>query len=168
MPATKKKSVKKKTTAKSTARKKAPGTKGKSAAGAKAAGKKTAAKNSISKKASANAKVRPGKGVSAKGSRTSNGKTKDLVALGKAKAVLLAKEKKGVLTFDDLGEILPATANAEQIDEVMITLNNMDVKIVDELRQRSEERRVGKECRARWSPDHEKKKKKEKKRKKKG
>src|SRR5438034_6876630 len=27
-------------------------------------------------------------------------------------------------------------------------------------RSRSEERRVGKECRARWSPDHEKKKKK--------
>ena len=25
---------------------------------------------------------------------------------------------------------------------------------------RSEERRVGKECRSRWSPDHEKKKKK--------
>jgi len=145
MPATKKKSVKKKTTAKSTARKKAPGTKGKSAAGAKAAGKKTAAKNSISKKASANAKARPGKGVSAKGSRTSNGKTKDLVALGKAKAVLLAKEKKGVLTFDDLGEILPATANAEQIDEVMITLNNMDVKIVDELRQDTETQKVKKQ-----------------------
>src|SRR5690349_23909495 len=27
--------------------------------------------------------------------------------------------------------------------------------------ERSEERRVGKECRSRWSPDHEKKKKKE-------
>src|SRR6267142_4484474 len=29
-------------------------------------------------------------------------------------------------------------------------------------RPRSEERRVGKECRSRWSPDHEKKKKKKK------
>src|SRR5687767_12490796 len=29
------------------------------------------------------------------------------------------------------------------------------------LTDRSEERRVGKECRSRWSPDHEKKKKKE-------
>src|SRR5437899_11301462 len=31
--------------------------------------------------------------------------------------------------------------------------------------QRSEERRVGKECRSRWSPDHEKKKRIEKKKK---
>src|SRR5437764_13088526 len=30
---------------------------------------------------------------------------------------------------------------------------------VPELNRRSEERRVGKECRSRWSPDHEKKKK---------
>src|SRR5947209_11375979 len=30
-----------------------------------------------------------------------------------------------------------------------------------DLRDRSEERRVGKECRSRWSPYHEKKKKKE-------
>src|SRR5438128_12108925 len=29
-------------------------------------------------------------------------------------------------------------------------------------RQRSEERRVGKECRSRWSPDHEKKKRRSK------
>src|SRR5438132_14031026 len=35
-------------------------------------------------------------------------------------------------------------------------------KIVSSLWNRSEERRVGKECRARWSPDHEKKNKKEK------
>src|SRR5436189_5565168 len=34
-----------------------------------------------------------------------------------------------------------------------------DIEAERKKRDRSEERRVGKECRSRWSPDHEKKKK---------
>src|SRR5690242_21510569 len=42
--------------------------------------------------------------------------------------------------------------------EVRVTLD--ELRAVQRLaRERSEERRVGKECRSRWAPDHEKKKK---------
>ena len=118
MPATKKKPVKTKATASTK----------------KADTKKTTPKKSAAKKTSAK-KTTPAKKSTAS---AKNGKTKDLVELGKEKAIKLAAEKKGVLTFDDLSEILPTTANADQIDQVMITLNHMDVKVVDELRQDNE------------------------------
>ena len=37
--------------------------------------------------------------------------------------------------------------------ELMAALEKMDLS-VDKIEQRSEERRVGKECRSRWSPYH--------------
>ena len=53
---------------------------------------------------------------------------------GKKKALELAKEKEGKLTYDDLNEILPEEANADDIDEIMVTLSALDVEIVDEFR----------------------------------
>jgi len=52
----------------------------------------------------------------------------------KDKALKLAKEKSRKLTYDDLNDILPEDATAEEIDEVMVTLGDMDVEIVDEFR----------------------------------
>ena len=42
---------------------------------------------------------------------------------------------------------MPLTKLRDQIDAV-------DQQIIDLLAERSEERRVGKECRSRWSPYH--------------
>jgi RNA polymerase primary sigma factor len=66
---------------------------------------------------------------------TSNG-AKNLSAkeAGKQRALDLAKEKKGTLTYDDLNDLLPSTATAELIDEVMVALSDVDVKIVDDLK----------------------------------
>jgi len=54
------------------------------------------------------------------------------------KALSLAKEKKGKLSYDDLNDILPASATPDQIDEVMVTLNDLKVEIVDEHRLNAE------------------------------
>ena len=139
MPATKKKAVKKKPLAKATPKKKAAKVK------AEVTKKKTKAKKSATAKVETSAKKTSSKKTKSKVVAESNGKSDDLVTKGKAKAVQLAKEKKGVLTFDDLNDILPTSANADQIDEVMITLNNMDVKVVDELRQDAETQKVKKQ-----------------------
>nr|WP_180553753.1 hypothetical protein [Staphylococcus haemolyticus] len=40
----------------------------------------------------------------------------------------------------------------DQIDELLSF--NLDNTLIEQLRIRSEERRVGKECRSRWSPYH--------------
>jgi len=60
---------------------------------------------------------------------------------GKAKALELAKQKQGKLTYDDLNEILPADADSEDIDEIMVTLSGLDVEIVDEYRVDAETQR---------------------------
>jgi hypothetical protein len=54
--------------------------------------------------------------------------------MGKQKALKLAREKSGKLTYDDLNTILPEDATTEQIDEIMVTLSDVDVQIVDEFR----------------------------------
>ncbi|MEX2016423.1 MAG: sigma-70 factor domain-containing protein, partial [Candidatus Hydrogenedentales bacterium] len=54
--------------------------------------------------------------------------------VGKQKALKLAREKAGKLTYDDLNTILPEDATTEQIDEIMVTLSDVDVQIVDEFR----------------------------------
>jgi len=53
---------------------------------------------------------------------------------GRERAMAMAKEKSGKLTYDDLNEILPEDASAEQIDEVMVALSDVDVEVVDDLR----------------------------------
>ena len=55
-------------------------------------------------------------------------------APGTERALQLAKEKAGKLTYDDLNQILPEDATTEQIDEVMVALSDVDVEIVDDLR----------------------------------
>ena len=65
-------------------------------------------------------------------------------APGKLEAVQLAKEKGG-LTYDDLNEILPEDASAEEIDEVMVALGDVDIEVVDEFRVDSETQRRQKE-----------------------
>ena len=54
------------------------------------------------------------------------------------RALALAREKSGKLTFDDLNKILPEDATGEQIDDVMIALADVDVQVVDELRMDKE------------------------------
>src|SRR5688572_33049922 len=58
-----------------------------------------------------------------------------------------------------------ALATCRESGNVLLHLHAAWTAIADDLRRRmprplvrSEERRVGKECRSRWSPDHEKKK----------
>ena len=62
----------------------------------------------------------------------------------KKKARELAKGK-DTLTYDDLNEILPEDASAEDIDEVMVMLGDMDIEIVDEFRVDRETQRRQKE-----------------------
>ncbi|HNV22241.1 MAG TPA: hypothetical protein PKM22_11350, partial [Candidatus Hydrogenedentes bacterium] len=40
----------------------------------------------------------------------------------KQKALDLAREKKGKLTYDDLNEVMPEGATAEDIDEMMVVV----------------------------------------------
>src|SRR3712207_6756006 len=66
-------------------------------------------------------------------------------------------KKRGYITYDELNEALPQDQmSSEQIEDVMSALSEMGVNIVEneEVEERSEERRVGKECRSRWSPYH--------------
>ncbi len=60
-------------------------------------------------------------------------------------ALLLAKEKKGKLSYDDLNDILPVSATPDQIDEVMVTLNDLKVEIVDEHRLNAETQKAMKQ-----------------------
>ena len=62
-----------------------------------------------------------------------------------SKALLLAKKKKGKLSYDDLNDILPASATPDQIDEVMVTLNDLKVEIVDEHRLNTETQKAMKQ-----------------------
>jgi RNA polymerase primary sigma factor len=56
-------------------------------------------------------------------------------ALDKTKAAVLEKVKEsGKLHIDDLSKILPEDATAEEIDEVMMTLSETDVEVVDEFK----------------------------------
>ena len=61
---------------------------------------------------------------------------------GKDRALNLAKAKKGKLTLDDLNSALPAGSTSEQIEEVMIALGDMNVDVVDDLRQNAETQRA--------------------------
>jgi RNA polymerase primary sigma factor len=119
MPTTKKKTVTKKAATKAKA-------------GKKPAPKKTTAKKTSTGKAP--------KKVAAK--RKSTAKFSDIVTeKGRQKAVLLAKKQQGKLTFDDLNDILPQTATAEQIDDVMVTLSDLNVHVVEELKLDAEKQR---------------------------
>ncbi len=60
---------------------------------------------------------------------------------GKQKVLELAKEK-GKLSYDELNDILPADATSEEIDEVMVTLSDMDVDVVDEFRVDAETQQI--------------------------
>ena len=57
---------------------------------------------------------------------------------GKERAIRLAREKDGKLTYDDLNDILPTNAKPEEIDEVMVALSDLDIKIVDEFKMDAE------------------------------
>ena len=52
---------------------------------------------------------------------------------GKKRAMALAKEKGGI-SFDDLNEILPLDATEEEIDDIMVSLAEMKVDVVDDFR----------------------------------
>src|SRR5690348_10532455 len=47
------------------------------------------------------------------------------------------------------------------VEGVLLLDADERVRLVNQALERSEERRVGKECRSRWSPEHEKKQKRE-------
>jgi RNA polymerase primary sigma factor len=119
MPTAKKKTVTKKAATKAKA-------------GKKPAPKKTTAKKTSTSKAP--------KKVAAK--KKAVKKNMDIVTeKGRQKAVLLAKKQQGKLTFDDLNDILPQSATAEQIDDVMVTLSDLNVHVVEELKLDAEKQR---------------------------
>ncbi len=62
----------------------------------------------------------------------------------KERAMNLARAQKGKLTLDDLNSILPAGSTSEQIDEVMVSLGEMNVEIVDNLKLNAETQRAQK------------------------
>jgi len=119
MPTAKKKTVTKKAATKAKA-------------GKKPAPKKAAKKTSASKAP---------KKAPAKKKLNGKKKTDITVEKGRQKAVLLAKQQKGKLTFDDLNDILPQTATAEQIDDVMVTLSDLNVNVVEDLKLDAEKQR---------------------------
>ena len=66
----------------------------------------------------------------------------------------VGKAPRGLFRFKRPDELA-----AETIEHMMSTLPDFDVTTIDDVlignaMPRSEERRVGKECRSRWSPDH--------------
>ena len=60
--------------------------------------------------------------------------TKKTTISEKTRKALEEAKKKGKLTYDELGEMLPADASAEDFDEVMVALSDMNVEIVDEFK----------------------------------
>ena len=44
--------------------------------------------------------------------------------------------------------------NDKDLSELQVIAKELGIKKTDSLKKRSEERRVGKECRSRWSPYH--------------
>ena len=48
--------------------------------------------------------------------------------------VIQRVKEKGAITYDELNEILPEDATAEQIDEVMVALSDTEVEVVDDLK----------------------------------
>src|SRR5690348_18178987 len=50
------------------------------------------------------------------------------------------------------GHSAPATSTAKNVDHVVHSIFGLEAD--HQRRVRSEERRVGKECRSRWAPDH--------------
>src|SRR5689334_7766080 len=82
------------------------------------------------------------------------GKTLGIVGLGKIGQAIAVRARAMEMTVLGVDPFISAEAAANHGAELVD---------LDELlgRSRSEERRVGKECRSRWAPEHEKKKKKE-------
>src|SRR3972149_7329946 len=95
----------------------------------------------------------------------------------KIKTLALRGKEKGYLTYEELNDILPDddVVSPERIDDILIMLDEVGIDLIDEseadsrdaaeieleeeeeekeegISERSEERRVGKECRSRWSP----------------
>src|SRR5688572_33386288 len=92
---------------------------------------------------------------------------KQLVELGK---------EKGYLLYDEIYEMLPeeVVSLPDELDEIYLRFSDLGVDVIDrperyqnrddfesgstgdfdKKEDRSEERRVGKECRSRWSADH--------------
>ena len=67
-------------------------------------------------------------------------KSNQLVKGSRTQEAIEKAKEKGRLTYDDLDEILPEDATAEEIDEVMVSLSDTDVEIVDEFKIDSEKR----------------------------
>ncbi|MFP6580956.1 MAG: RNA polymerase sigma factor RpoD [Candidatus Hydrogenedentota bacterium] len=149
MPATKKKKSAQKKATVSKAKTK-PSAKKKVTAKPKpeaAAKKKSVAKAKTPakpKKVAAKKAATNGKAKTAAAKNAKVGDPNSLAKIGKRKAAKLAKEKKGVLTFDDLNDILPSEATSDQIDEVMVSLNELNVKVVDDLRLNTETQKAQK------------------------
>ena len=61
----------------------------------------------------------------------------------------------GILSDRDVKEASPSKATTLDVHELYYLLSEIKVKnIMTSNHRRSEERRVGKECRSRWSPYH--------------
>ncbi len=59
---------------------------------------------------------------------------KKKVSAAKAQETLEKAKQTGTVTYDELEEILPEDASAEEIDEVMVALSDTEVEIIDDLK----------------------------------
>src|SRR3989441_708314 len=67
----------------------------------------------------------------------------------------LIVSESGIFTRDDVRRVAEADVRALLVRESLMTAKDVGAKIKELIgRERSEERRVGKECRSRWSPYH--------------
>ena len=58
------------------------------------------------------------------------------------------------MTLQNVTVIIPAHNRPERLRRLLDYYSRTDIKILVPDSSRSEERRVGKECRSRWSPYH--------------
>ena len=70
------------------------------------------------------------------------------MALDDITKLIDAGREKGHLTYNEVKDLIPHGVHSpEDLDDVLATIGTRGI-------DRSEEHRVGKECRSRWSPYH--------------
>ena len=94
----------------------------------------------------------PGSGKTTACNRLSEMLGLKAVVFGKIFRELAAEKHLSLLEFGQLAEKDPSIDEA--IDARIVEIARQNEDIILESRLRSEERRVGKECRSRWSPYH--------------
>ena len=76
------------------------------------------------------------------------------VRIDKETNTLIREGVPSILNPDDANALEQALQLKDKYDDVTVTVLSMGPPQADVMAERSEERRVGKECRSRWSPYH--------------